>query len=139
MTTVDTTLAACRNTPTDLFFPPRGDNGERARTICRSCPIRAQCLTAAVARNERFGVWGGAGEPARRKLRRAYVAGGAAWDLALTGHFEALDAGRAVDVTGENITHARRGSYAKGCRCGACSIAAVMPDSVLALIGRVAA
>ena len=64
----------------------------------------------------------------------AGLIGGVVWDMALAEHFEALDDGRAIDVTGEGGTHGRRGRYAKGCRCIPCSLTAVMPDGALAKI-----
>lgn len=90
--------AACRDQPSDLWFPVRGDNGGKAKAFCRRCPVRVACLTNAVARNEEFGVWGGAGEPARRGLRRAWLAGGDEWAKAVAVHFDALDAGRPLVV-----------------------------------------
>lgn len=38
------------HTPADL---------ERAKTLCTSCPVRRQCLAAALERAEPWGVWGG--------------------------------------------------------------------------------
>lgn len=32
---------------------------EFARTYCRPCPVRVECLRAATGRDERHGVWGG--------------------------------------------------------------------------------
>jgi len=31
----------------------------RAALACRGCPVTAECLTAAIANDERWGVWGG--------------------------------------------------------------------------------
>lgn len=104
--------AACRDQPSDLWYPVRGDNGSKAKAFCRRCPVRVACLTNAVARNEEFGVWGGAGEPARRGLRRAWLAGGDEWAEAVAVHFDALDAGRPL-VLAQAKSHARRGGYAR--------------------------
>ena len=55
-----------------LFFPPQGSNANnvrRAKDICRSCPIEAQCLEYALVNEERFGIWGGKSEKERRVLR----------------------------------------------------------------------
>jgi WhiB family transcriptional regulator, redox-sensing transcriptional regulator len=43
----------------DLWFADTPANLERAKTLCVSCPIRRQCLTAALERAEPWGVWGG--------------------------------------------------------------------------------
>jgi WhiB family redox-sensing transcriptional regulator len=47
--------AACKPYPTDLWFPighggchGNGDLYDAARTICRRCPVRAECLDAAL-------------------------------------------------------------------------------------------
>jgi hypothetical protein len=50
--------AACAGADTAVFFPDGGDDSE-AKEICCSCAIRAACHALAVARNEKFGVWGG--------------------------------------------------------------------------------
>lgn len=55
---------------TDLFFPPRGDQGVEARRICGGCPVRLQCLQGAVERGEEYGIWGGLSEAERRPLVR---------------------------------------------------------------------
>jgi len=43
----------------DLWFAETPTDLERAKTLCASCPIRRQCLTAALERAEPWGVWGG--------------------------------------------------------------------------------
>lgn len=71
--------AACRHTGPDLFFPvgetgPAAiDDAEAAKSVCRSCPVQAECLTFAMVTNQQGGVWGGATEQERRKLRRTEV------------------------------------------------------------------
>jgi WhiB family transcriptional regulator, redox-sensing transcriptional regulator len=55
---------SCRNMPTELFFPEDGSrhhrsaNEQRAKRICRDCPVLAECREHAVAIQEPFGVWG---------------------------------------------------------------------------------
>ncbi len=53
-----------------IFFPGRGDNVNRAITICNDCPVRAQCLEYALDHGEHFGIWGGTTERGRRAIRR---------------------------------------------------------------------
>ena len=71
--------AACRDTDPELFFPI-GATGEAleeiesAKAICRTCPVRRDCLAFAVETNQESGVWGGMSEDERRKLRRDWVA-----------------------------------------------------------------
>lgn len=62
--------AVCRSVDPDLWYPDKGDSvGSRAAiAICRSCPVRAQCLAYALDHGERFGVWGGLSANQRRAL-----------------------------------------------------------------------
>ncbi|AWL36853.1 MULTISPECIES: WhiB family transcriptional regulator [Streptomyces] len=69
------THAACRDEDPDLFFPigttgPALVQTEEAKAICRSCPVRQQCLDWALENNQDTGVWGGLGETERRTLKR---------------------------------------------------------------------
>ena len=58
------------------FFPTR--EGERigltadaeAKALCRTCPVRVECLEYAIAQGEEWGVWGGTGETHRRLWMR---------------------------------------------------------------------
>lgn len=43
----------------DLWFAERGDDVERAKAMCRECPLRVECLAGAIRRQEPWGVWGG--------------------------------------------------------------------------------
>ncbi|CAJ1501528.1 WhiB family transcriptional regulator [[Mycobacterium] kokjensenii] len=48
----------CNSDP-DLWFADDPADLERAKTQCGQCPIRRQCLAAALQRAEPCGVWGG--------------------------------------------------------------------------------
>ena len=73
-----TDAAACRNSEGALFYP--ADSAERkedrlerelvAKRICASCGVREDCLEAALARHESYGIWGGLNEIERRGLLR---------------------------------------------------------------------
>jgi len=71
--------AACRDTDPDLFFPG-GTTGvaieqiDVAKAMCRSCPVREQCLEFSMATNQKAGIWGGSTEDERRKMRSAWLA-----------------------------------------------------------------
>ena len=54
----------------DRQFPAQGDwrGSGLARQVCHPCPIRAECLRAALKRNEPEGVWGGFNRPERERL-----------------------------------------------------------------------
>jgi WhiB family transcriptional regulator, redox-sensing transcriptional regulator len=49
----------CRGSDPDLWFADVPAELERAKTLCTDCPVRRQCLTAALERAEPWGVWGG--------------------------------------------------------------------------------
>ena len=53
--------ALCRQTDPELWFPEKHQraNGHQAKQICQTCPVQQPCLEQALARNERFGIWGG--------------------------------------------------------------------------------
>src|SRR5262249_48418650 len=80
--------AACRGKDIVLFFGPDGErqpereNRERkAKAVCASCPVQAECLNYAVSRPEKYGTWGGLNEgerasERRRRMRRANAAEG---------------------------------------------------------------
>jgi WhiB family transcriptional regulator, redox-sensing transcriptional regulator len=43
----------------DLWFADSPSDLERAKALCADCPIRSECLAAALQREEPWGVWGG--------------------------------------------------------------------------------
>lgn len=51
-----------------LFFSEREHEIRRALALCRQCPLRQPCGEGAVAREERYGIWGGMSE---LEVRRA--------------------------------------------------------------------
>jgi len=53
----------------DRFYPSGGDTRE-VQKICEACPVRTECLQWALDNDERFGIWGGVGEKARRRMKR---------------------------------------------------------------------
>lgn len=72
--------AACRDADPDLFLNPaplmpgvrrRGYDWAPARRICASCPVREQCLDAALDRREPVGMWAGTTPAERRKILQA--------------------------------------------------------------------
>ena len=63
------TEAACRNSDPDALFV-QGAAQNRAKVICRSCPVRVACLADALDNRVEFGVWGGMTERERRALLR---------------------------------------------------------------------
>jgi WhiB family transcriptional regulator, redox-sensing transcriptional regulator len=54
--------ARCRDgsaSLTDLFFSEDIGDIARAKSFCAECPVRTECLDAALTRQEPWGVWGG--------------------------------------------------------------------------------
>jgi len=49
----------CRADDPDLWFAENPAQLEEAKALCAGCPIRRNCLTAALDRAEPWGVWGG--------------------------------------------------------------------------------
>lgn len=55
-------LAACSGMDVELFYPASADPSpglRKALLVCAACPVRETCLSEAVARGERYGIWGG--------------------------------------------------------------------------------
>ena len=72
--------AACLDVDPDLFFPigttgPALDQIDRAKRICRACPVRQRCLAWALELGAASGIWGGTTEDERRALRTSRDAG----------------------------------------------------------------
>lgn len=59
----------CVGVDPELFFPGRGESSKEAKAVCQDCPVKVDCLEYALANAEKFGVWGGASERERRRMR----------------------------------------------------------------------
>jgi WhiB family transcriptional regulator, redox-sensing transcriptional regulator len=64
-------VAACRTGDPDALFV-QGAEQNVAKRICRSCPVRYECLADALDNRIEFGVWGGMTERERRALLRRH-------------------------------------------------------------------
>lgn len=59
--------AACKESKSEFFYcdsPDRSVNLKResiAKSICRKCPVAAECLFDAISRKEIYGIWGSFG------------------------------------------------------------------------------
>lgn len=67
--------AACRTEDSELFFQPlhaprwkKRAAERKAKRLCFGCPVRAECLEAALQADERHGIWGGLSARERRRL-----------------------------------------------------------------------
>ena len=73
--------ALCRGPQAEMFFPPthaerkaeKLQREDRSKEICRTCPVRPDCLEYAIRIREPHGIWGGLNEVERKQLadRRA--------------------------------------------------------------------
>lgn len=150
-------LAACMTSGAPepgVFFPERrpgiNNHGREAKAVCASCPVVAECLVDALDRREKFGIRGGAGEQTRRALARwwrqkahvGYVDGCDCPSCeGITAHLDALAAGitARLDANGPDATHGLRVTYARGCRCATCSLAASVDGAEAKMAAREAA
>lgn len=67
--------ALCAQTDPEAFFPEKGGSSADAKKVCASCEVRVECLDAALANDERFGIWGGLSERQRRVVKKDAAAG----------------------------------------------------------------
>ena len=72
--------AACRQANPDALFV-RGAAQNKAKQLCKSCPVRTECLAEALDNQIEWGVWGGMTERERRALLRRRP--GASWRAVL--------------------------------------------------------
>jgi WhiB family transcriptional regulator, redox-sensing transcriptional regulator len=67
--------SACREVDPELFFPltasgPSEYQISRARAVCSTCVVQAQCLSWSLDNDVTHGVWGGLSEQERHELLR---------------------------------------------------------------------
>lgn len=63
--------AACAEQFTDMWFPPKGPmhpEHRMAMRMCWECPVRQQCLEAALQDPEQYGIRGGVTAKERRQM-----------------------------------------------------------------------
>ncbi len=65
----------CRGVDSSMFFHPDGERGRaraqresRAKEMCRSCPVIAQCREHALNVAEPYGIWGGGMSETEREM-----------------------------------------------------------------------
>ena len=56
---VDARCADTSSALVDLFFSEQLDDILQAKAFCVECPVKDECLAAAIERREPWGVWGG--------------------------------------------------------------------------------
>lgn len=67
----------CRGEASDVFYHPDGERGRaraqrenRAKAICRTCPVISTCRDHALKVAEPYGIWGGLSESERLNICR---------------------------------------------------------------------
>lgn len=68
--------AACLDVTHEVSFFPDKEDVEaigRAKAVCATCPVAAECLTWAIESNQGEGIWGGHTPKERRALRRRWL------------------------------------------------------------------
>lgn len=72
--------ATCTEIGGELWFPEQGHHGREerlARDLCRTCPVRRECLRIALESDDqvtKWGVWAGYTAPKIRRMRRLLAA-----------------------------------------------------------------
>jgi WhiB family redox-sensing transcriptional regulator len=64
--------AACLGRPEGIDWYPERSHAEaaRAKAVCKTCPVREDCLEEAIANGEAFGIWGGLDTQERKREAR---------------------------------------------------------------------
>ena len=60
----------CAAKDPDIWFSVGAVEHKYAKTICRQCPVQAECLRYAMEAPVEHGIWGGMTERERRRARR---------------------------------------------------------------------
>jgi WhiB family redox-sensing transcriptional regulator len=68
--------ALCASIDPDIFFAVGAREHREAKSICKQCPVRTQCLVHALEAPIDHGIWGGMTERERRRFRRQAGIGG---------------------------------------------------------------
>lgn len=63
------TDAVCASVDPECFFPRKGGSTRPAKTVCRGCDVKSDCLQYAIENEINWGVWGGLSERERRPLK----------------------------------------------------------------------
>ena len=80
----------CRGVDSSVFFHPDGERGRarlqrerRAKEMCRTCPVMAQCRAHALDVGEPYGIWGGLSETERAEVARLISVMAREWQIAV--------------------------------------------------------
>lgn len=62
--------ANCLGVDPDLFFPEKGGATTEAKQVCETCEVKTECLDYGLQYSMGHGVWGGASDRERRRIKR---------------------------------------------------------------------
>jgi WhiB family transcriptional regulator, redox-sensing transcriptional regulator len=96
--------ARCRTTDAEGLFVA-GARQREARSFCKACPVRTECLAHALDHRIEFGVWGGTTERERRALLRSRP-DVMSWADVLLAARRAHEAARAVPLRSDDARSA---------------------------------
>jgi WhiB family redox-sensing transcriptional regulator len=129
--------ALCAGLPPDEWFPLKeagqSNVGIEAKKICAGCPVAHECLTYAVSEHEEYGIWGGCGGSKLRALSSIWArkrqCDGYGWKRDCNCKWcttldRVIMENAVLNANGKGATHGIRVTYARGCRCFACRMAA---------------
>ena len=79
--------AKCADSDTETYYPPRSRErykpiADQSKGVCKGhdtgteCPVRTQCLTYAIAKDELHGIWGGLSHRERNALVKKWALAG---------------------------------------------------------------
>lgn len=66
------TKGQCRTVDPEIFFPLPTEPADMALALCQSCPVRSECLRAALEAGDCEGVWGATTPRERRAMLMAW-------------------------------------------------------------------
>lgn len=127
--------AACLGMDAHLWYPEQGQTMKKGRAICAACPVAPQCLEHAVASYERDGGWGGSSDRQRRRLRMIWFTRrhdhrsdcddpACRWCRTVDAHIAALSEPQGPQqLNGPGARCGFKSTYARGHRCGPCTLA----------------
>jgi WhiB family redox-sensing transcriptional regulator len=62
------TYGACNYQPRNLMYTKGAKRVQKAKKVCATCPVAAECLEWAIENDEIFGIWGGMTRRERMQL-----------------------------------------------------------------------
>ena len=62
--------AACKHHPRHWWFDDEQNRFATAKAICKTCPVRTECLNYALSLDNMHGIWGGTTSNERRTIKK---------------------------------------------------------------------